>query len=115
MTAAIFDFPAAPQMFPCRRDEIVIAAHAVLRSAARHDDAILTEACVALQSWGDRMDHLEADAMLLAMRLRASRNARDAAATAKPAWTIAAWAGEVCAWLVFVGFAVAVIVVGAGL
>ena len=88
MTAVLHHFPTAPayaaqREAATRRAEIVIAARAILRSAARHDDAILTEACVALQDYGDATDHLQADAMLLAVRLRASRSARDASATAK--------------------------------
>lgn len=120
MSAVLHLFPVSPayaaqREADARREAFVIAARAVIRSAANHSDATLTDACEALRTWGDWIDHLEADAMLLAMRLRASRKARDAASTAKPAWTIAAWAGEVCAWRVFVGFAVAVAVVGGAL
>lgn len=80
---ALCHFPTPPayaaqlRAEACRR-EIVIAARAILRSAANHDDAILIEACHALQDWGDWMDHLEADAMLLALRLRAHRQRQDA-------------------------------------
>jgi hypothetical protein len=84
MTAQLHYFPVpaaymAQREAEARRVEIVAAAHAVLRSAARQDDAILTEACVALQTWGDSTDWLQADAMLLAIRLRARRKAHDAA------------------------------------
>ena len=70
MTALILSFPI-PEDDPAKR--IVSAARAVLRSAASHTDEILTEACTALQDYGDWMDHLEADAMLLAISLRQHR------------------------------------------
>lgn len=82
MSALILRFPLAasvPPDQPDRQTEIVATARAVLRSAARHDDAILTEACVALQTWGDGTDWLEADAMLMAIRIRARRRAHEAA------------------------------------
>jgi hypothetical protein len=87
MTAAIHHFPVpaafvAQREAEARRAEIVAAAQAVLRSAVRHDDAVLTEACTALQTWGDGTDWLQADAMLLAIRLRARRQAQDAAKAA---------------------------------
>ena len=59
--------------------EAVSAARAILRGAARHDDAALTEACRVLQTWGDQIDYLEADAMLLALRLRHKRLTDEAA------------------------------------
>ena len=80
---ALCHFPTPPayaaqlRAEACRR-EIVIAARAILRSAANHEGAILIEACHALQDWGDWMDHLEADAMLLALSLRAHRQRQDA-------------------------------------
>jgi hypothetical protein len=82
MSALILRFPLAasvPPARPDRRAEIVVAARAVLRSAANHGDDILTEACVALQTWGDGTDWLEADCMLMTMRLRARRRAHEAA------------------------------------
>lgn len=78
MTAQLHRFPTsaafvAQREAEARRQEIVATARAVLRGAARHSDAILTEACAALQTWGDATDWLQADAMLLALRQRERR------------------------------------------
>ena len=61
------------------RQEVEESAHAIIRGAAHHDDATLTDACKTLQTWGDATDWLEADAMLLALSLRAHRQRQDAA------------------------------------
>ena len=54
--------------------EAVSAARAILRGAARHDDAALTEACRVLQTWGDQIDYLEADVVIASIeRKRRSR------------------------------------------
>lgn len=68
MTTEIHHFPEWAS-----RRAIVETARTILRGAANHDEATLTEACGALKDCGDWMDHLEADAMLLALRLRASQ------------------------------------------
>lgn len=83
MTCTVHKFPASAAFTEAmksaaRREAIVIAARTILRSAARHSDADLHEACLALQTWGNCNDYLEADAMLLAMRLRARRRAHEA-------------------------------------
>jgi hypothetical protein len=69
MTAQILHLP--PRMFPAPidRDEQVDNARAVLRHAADFDDQIISDACLILQAWGDPADWLEADAMMLALRL----------------------------------------------
>lgn len=66
MTATILAFRPVD-----RATAIVDAARAILRNAANHDDATLIEACDALNKWGDPPDWLQADAMMLAIRLRA--------------------------------------------
>lgn len=80
MTAAILAFPVAPQQD--LRAPIVTAARAVLRSEANHSDDILAEACEALRTWGDATDHLQADAVLLALRIR--QNNRERQPVARP-------------------------------
>lgn len=70
MTCTIYHFPARARANPDRRGAIVIAARAMLRSPAKQSDDALTEACVALQDYGDARDYLMADAMLLAIRRR---------------------------------------------
>lgn len=117
MTAAIHYFPVpaaylAQREAEARRAEIVAAARAVLRSAARHDDAILTEACVALQTYGDATDWLQADAMLLAIRLRARRLEHEAAEAKARKGTIRAGLVDCAGLAVIVAVAVAVYLAG---
>lgn len=69
MTAAVIRFPATPDMFPCRRDDIVTAARAILRSPAPHDRETIREACHALMTWGNAMDWSEAYPVLRALDL----------------------------------------------
>ena len=64
------------QLFPDRltphepdRDLHVARARAVLRSAHPQDPATLRDACRVLQAWGEPMDWMEADAMMLALSL----------------------------------------------
>jgi hypothetical protein len=45
--------------FPDRRDPIITAARAILRSHATHDSEIIREACDALMTWGDALDWSE--------------------------------------------------------
>ena len=59
-----------------RREEIAKAARAILRSAALHTDDAILEACQALRDWGDATDHMQADAMTLAIRNRDRNRAR---------------------------------------
>lgn len=79
MTALIHAFPSPPAFVSAmhdeaRREAIVEAARAILRSAADHTDADMIEACYALQDYGDWRDHTEADAMLQAIQMRQRRD-----------------------------------------
>jgi len=117
MTAANHHFPVpaaymAQREAEARRIEIVAAARGVLRSAARHDDAILNEACVALQTWGDSTDWLQADAMLLAVRRRARLRAHDAAKIAARKTTIRAALVDCAGLAVIIAAALAVYLAG---
>ena len=82
MTTLIHAFPSPPAFVSAMQDEarreaIVEAARAILRSAADHTDAMLTEACWALKDHADPqddyIDHLQADAMLQAIQMRQRR------------------------------------------
>ncbi len=110
MTAAILHFPAPAANIPTpdRAALIVAAARAVLRSAANHSDDILTEACDALQRWGDPTDWLEADAMLLAIRLRAHGRAHEAAEVAPRNGLIRGALVDIAGLAVLAAFATAV-------
>lgn len=117
MTAQVHHFPVpaaciAQREAEGRRAEIVAAARAVLRSAARHDDAILIEACTALQAWGDGTDWLQADAMLLAIRIRARRRTQDASKTAAQKITIRAALVDCVGLAVIIATALAVYLAG---
>lgn len=84
MTAQIHKFRLRPEFAALlearqNRADIVAAARAILRSPAAHSDAILHEACVALTTWGDGADWLEADAMTYAIALRQRRERHEAA------------------------------------
>ena len=59
-----------------RREEAAKAGRAILRSAALHTDDAILEACQALRDWGDATDHMQADAMALAIRNRDRNRAR---------------------------------------
>jgi hypothetical protein len=92
MTAAIHHFPVpaawmAQREAEARRIETIAAAREIIRGAAWQDDASLTLACETIQDHGDPTDHLQADALLLAIRLRARRRAQDAAKAAALAST----------------------------
>jgi hypothetical protein len=84
---------------------VAIVGHArtILRSAVNHTDETLAEACQALRDYGDWKDHMEADAMMLAIRLRRSRRAHEA----KPQPGLIR--GALFETAVFVGAAVAVV------
>jgi hypothetical protein len=117
MTAVLHRFPTtaafmAQREAEARRIEAITAARAVLRSAANHDDAILIEACSALQTWGDGTDWLEADAMLMAIRIRARRRAADAAKAEATRGTIRAALVDCAGLAVIVALALAVYLVG---
>jgi hypothetical protein len=117
MTAAIHHFPVlaaflAQREAEARRTDIVTAARAILRSAANHDDAILIEACTALQTWGDGTDWLQGDAMLLAIRLRARRRAADAAKATVRKGTIRAALVDCAGLTVIIAVALAVYMAG---
>jgi hypothetical protein len=118
MSAAILHFPAqlraVPQ--PDLRAEIVDSARAILRSPARHDDAILTEACVALQTYGDGNDWLIAEAMLMAMSNRDRRQAHDAASAEARSETHRGTIRRALAeTAIFAAFAAAILIVGLAL
>jgi len=59
---------------------IVGAARSILRSATLHTDDAILDACKALRDFGDWKDHMEADAMTLAISLRRNRRAHEAKA-----------------------------------
>ncbi len=69
MTAQIIRLPDRIYPAPIDRDEQVQNARAVLRHAGDFDDQIIRDACLILQAWGDANDWIEADAMMLALRL----------------------------------------------
>lgn len=66
------------------REEAAQAARAILRSAALHGDDVILEACQALRDWGDATDHMQADAMALAILTRDRNRARRPA----PVWRL---------------------------
>lgn len=61
------------------RLQAVKTARAVLRSPEVFSDAILRDACAALQTWGDGTDCLTADAMIFAINKRERERAHEAA------------------------------------
>lgn len=67
------------------RQEVVESAYAIICGASRHTAEAVTDACKRLKSWADATYQfeadliLEADAMLLALSLRAHRQRQDAA------------------------------------
>lgn len=73
MTAQVIypTFPRRMYPAPVDRDEHVRNARAVLRSAEVQTAQVLRDACLVLQAWGDATDWLEADAMILALNMRA--------------------------------------------
>lgn len=75
MTCTVHHFPAPPAYVAqleaeARRQAIVAAARAVLRSAEWQSDDDLILACTELQRWGDSTDFLGARIMLDAIRQR---------------------------------------------
>jgi len=117
MGAVIHRFPTpaafvAQREAEARRVAMVAVARAVLRSAADHSDEILIEACTALMTWGDGTDWLEADAMLMAIRIRARRRAHEAAEVVAKRGTIRR---ELRDAVIFVAFGAAVLIVGLAL
>lgn len=52
------------------RVQAVKTARAVLRAPEAFTDAILRDACAALQAWGDATDYCQADAMIFALNKR---------------------------------------------
>lgn len=117
MSAAIHHFPTpaayvATLQSDARIAEVITAARAVLRSEHRHGDDILTEACVALKTWGGGSDWLEAGAMLVALRLRQRNQAvAEAQAAVKPG-TIRRWLVDAAGLTVIVAVALTVYVGG---
>ena len=77
-------FPA-----PIDRGEHVANARAVLRSAEDHDTQTLSDACLVMQAWGDANDWIEADAMMLAIKLGARK--RPLPPQSRPCITRADW------------------------
>lgn len=61
------------------RVQAVKTARAVLRAPEAFTDAILRDACAALQAWGDATDYLQADAMIFALNKRERDQAHEAA------------------------------------
>jgi len=65
------------------RQEVVESAYAIICGASRHTAEAVTDACKRLKSWADATYQfeadliLEADAMLLALSLRAHRQRQD--------------------------------------
>ena len=64
------------------RVQAVKTARAVLRAPEAFTDAILRDACAALQAWGDATDYLQADAMIFALNKRERDRAHEAAKAA---------------------------------
>lgn len=73
MTAQLHRFPVRPLV--AARDEIVAAAHVVLRSAEPQTEADIRTACCHLRDWGGPVGHVLADQAERALAMRRAERA----------------------------------------
>ncbi len=102
------------------RVQAVKTARAVLRAPEAFTDAILRDACAALQAWGDATDYLQADAMIFALNKRERDQAHEAARRETSASIalrhLPKWPALLAGAVAFVGFwwGVVALVMGVG-
>lgn len=89
------------------RVQAVKTARAVLRAPEAFTDAILRDACAALQAWGDATDYCQADAMIFALNKREwqARNCPRPETSADVARRFAHRWPEIVSWGAFVAVA----------
>jgi len=75
MTALVIPFVRAPHVADARA-ELVKWSHAVIRSMHRQCDEDILTACYYLRQFGEAADHLLADQVQKALRLRDETSAR---------------------------------------